>query len=238
MIVSIHQPLYLPWTGYVHKMDVSDLHIVLDHVEFDDGSFVKRNKVRTPNGWTWLTVPVHAHNDTPIHDVEVANEHRWQPKHWKTLLNFYESTPHFDEHKAFFEDVYETEWTHLVALNLHIIDHLRESLGVDTPMKRSSEMDVNGTKDELIFELCQSVDADTYLSGPNGRDYLDEARFQDAGIEVVYHDYEHPTYEQAFDGFEPYMSTIDLLFNHGPDSLEIIHTSNRDANQILREVEA
>jgi hypothetical protein len=227
MILSIHQPLYFPWTGYFHKMAVSDAHVVLDDVEFDDESFVKRNKIRTTDGWTWLTVPVHASNDTLIRDVQIAQEHRWASKHWKTLQTYYTRAPHFDDHETFFEEVYDQDWEYLNDLNLEVVEYVRDQLGIDTPMTASSELEADGAKSDLILSICQGMDADVYLSGPNGRDYLDTESFEDAGIAIAYHDFDHPTYSQAFDGFESHMSAVDLLFNHGSDSREIIMNENR-----------
>lgn len=235
-IASIHQPLYLPWCGYLHKMAVSDVHIILDDVEFDDESFVKRNRVRTPDGWTWLTVPVHASQGTTIQEVEVANEHRWQSTHWKTLNTFYANAPHFGDHRGFFESIYQKDWMRLADLNLEMINYLRDQLEIETPLIRSSEIGAEGSKTDLILDLCEEAEVDIYLSGPNGRDYLDSGRFQERGVELIYHDFTHPTYDQVFDGFESHMSAIDLLFNCGPNSWRVLMEPNRTGEEIEAEV--
>lgn len=102
---------------------------------------------------------------------------------------------------------------------------LMQALGINTPLRYSSQTKSSATKSHLVLELCQSFGATTYLSGPLGRDYLDLYAFQVAGIEVLFHDYQHPTYEQFYPGFEPYMSIIDLLFMQGPDSFDILSSA-------------
>lgn len=233
MIVSIHQPLFLPWSGYFHKMAVSDLHIVLDDVEFDSRSFVKRNRVRTKDGWTWLSVPVHSENKTEIRDVEIANEHPWQRKHLRALQLNYSNADYFDEYWREIQTAFEGEWDELISLNLRLIELLREELGVETELIRSSELEATGTKSDLMLNLCKLVGAMTYLSGPNGRDYLDEETFDEEGIEIRYHDFSHPTYPQVYEGFESHMSAIDLLLNCGPESRNVIFDENDSRDELV-----
>ena len=226
MIVSINQPAYLPWLGYFHRIAVSDLHIVLDHVQFEKNSFTNRNKIRTKDGWGWLTVPVRTKGkfgDLSIHRLECAgSEDRWARKHWDTLRFNYARAAHFAEHAVFFETVYGKPWGHMNDLLKEINGYLLKEFEILCPVLYSSAMQVGGAKDELVLNICQEVGATVYLSGPLGRNYLREERFREAGIEVVYADYSHPTYPQAYPGFEPFMSAVDLLFNCGPRSREIM----------------
>jgi hypothetical protein len=228
MIVSIMQPAYLPWLGYFERIAMSDLHIVLDHVAIDANSktkFANRNKIRTPEGWCWLTVPLKSkgkHGELFLNQVEIGDDAKWAQKHWGTLRVNYARAPHFAAHKEFFEGVFARSWGKLDDLLRETTGYLRSSLNLQTPIVFSSELAVEGQKDELILNLCRKVGATTYISGPFGRDYLDEAAFQNEKIEIVYHEYEHPTYPQIFPGFEPYMSAVDLLLNCGPESLQIL----------------
>jgi hypothetical protein len=225
LIVSINQPAYLAWLGYYHRISVADLHIELDHVQFEKNSFSNRNRLRTATGWCWLTVPVRTggrFGALPIDAVEIAEDGRWATKHWRTIEQNYRAAPHFAEHRSFFERLYATPWLRLVALVRAIDDYLLEALGIRTPRRRSSELAVGGRKDDLLLALCREVGATTYLSGPLGRNYLDEAKFAAAGIAVRYHDYAHPVYTQVQGGFEPAMAAIDLLFNHGPAARAIL----------------
>lgn len=230
MIVSINQPAYLPWLGYFHRIAASDLHIVLDHVQFEKNSFVNRNRVLTANGPTWLTVPVRTKGrfgELPINAVEVDNARDWGAKHWATIRQNYARAPHFAAAGAFLQSIYEREWLRLTDLVRETTEYLmRSALGIRTPTRLSSEMDASGAKSELILNLCKSVGASVYLSGPLGRRYLEEDRFAQAGIEVRYHDYRHPIYQQRFPGFEPFMSAIDLIFNCGESSRDILCGNN------------
>jgi hypothetical protein len=217
MIVSINQPAYLPWLGYFHRILHSDLHIVLDHVQFEKNSFTNRNKLRTSDGWTWLTVPLLTRGhfgDLAIDRVQIANERPWARKHWDTLRFGYKRAAHFEP--EFWEDVYARGWERLIDLQRVTLDHQLEVLGIDTPLRSSAELDVSGVKDELVLNLCREVGATVYLSGPFGREYLRPERFAEAGIELRFQDYDHPVYEQAHPGFEPYMAALDALFCLGP----------------------
>jgi hypothetical protein len=231
MIVSIMQPAYLPWLGYFDRIARSDLHIVLDDVNLDGNSktkFANRNKVRTPDSWSWLTVPLQSkgkHGELFLDQVEIATDAPWRQKHLGALTGNYSRTAHFAGHRAFFSGIYGRDWNRLIDLTTATTDYLLNAFGLTCPMQRSSTMKVEGEKDALILNLCRAAGATTYLSGPFGRDYLDATAFAAAGIELVFHDYPHPQYTQAFPGFEPYMSAVDLLFNHGPASLEILRSA-------------
>jgi len=228
MIVSINQPAYLPWLGYFHRIAASDVHIVLDHVQFEKNSFTNRNKIRMKKGWCWLTVPVMTKGKFPdiyINKMEIANETDWGKNHWATLRLNYAKAPHFSEHSTFFERTWSKRWELLNDLLLETTKYLLQDLGIKTRLLFTSEMNVEGRKDELVLNLCKAVGADVYLSGPLGKDYLQEKIFQEASIKVAYHNYIHPVYPQAYPGFEPYMSIVDLLFNCGSLSQEILMKS-------------
>jgi len=233
MIVSIMQPAYLPWLGYFHRIAISDLHIVLDHVQIDKNSktkFANRNKVRTKEGWSWLTVPTKTkgrYGRLHINQLEIAGGNSWEAKHWSTIRLNYGKAAHFAEHAAFFETIYYHHWERLVDLTSDITDYLLKAFGIATPLLKSSNMGLEGKKSDLLLNLCRSVGASVYVSGPLGRDYLDERLFEEAGLKIAYHDYRHPSYPQAYPGFEAYMSAIDLLFNCGEKSLEILMGNQR-----------
>ena len=228
MIVSIMQPAYLPWLGFFDRIAASDVLILLDHVLIDRNSktkFANRNRIRTPDGWTWLTVPIRSkgrHGELLLNEIEVNNETDWRAKHWRAIEMNYRRAPHFADYAAPFQVMFETEWTRLAALNAAGQKIFTEALGIGTRTMLSSEMDCRETKDRLIVELCEKAGATAYISGPFGRDYLKPEDFRAAGVELLFHDYDHPEYKQCFEGFEPYMSAIDLLFNHGPEALQIL----------------
>lgn len=227
MILSINQPAYLPWLGYFNRIARSDLHIVLDDVQIErntNTSFTNRNKIRTSQGWIWLTVPIrrsNEHGDEIINRVQVDGSH-WANKHLRSLVQSYSRAPHFSMHRDWLESFYSKQWIYLALLLRESTSYLLDSLGITTPLLFSSEMKITGQKSELILNLCKQVGATTYVSGPFGRDYLNATAFEAAGIGLEFDDYEHPIYPQLHAGFERYMSVVDLLFNCGEDSRKIL----------------
>lgn len=225
MIVSINQPAYLPWLGYFHRIAVSDVHIVLDHVQFEKNSFTNRNKIRTAEGWQWLTVPLRTKGNfgnLEINQIAIDGTSHWARKHWAAISHGYRKAPFFAAHAPFFEHVLQQPWSRLNDLLETTTRYLLDAFGIETPVLKSSAMQPAGQKDELVLDLCRRAGATHYLSGALGRNYLRESIFTAAGIQVSYQDYQHPKYLQVQGGFEPFMAAIDLLMNHGPDSLEII----------------
>ena len=237
MIVSINQPAYLPWLGYFHRMAISDLHIVLDHVQFEKNSFSNRNRIRTPTGSCWLTVPLRTKGKfggLSLNTVEIADDARWEAKHHATLAQNYAKAPFYAANAAAVADWYRHPWKRLLDLTRETTRYQLDALGIKIPVLFSSEMGVAGSKDELVRNLCKEVGATVYLSGPLGRDYLRLDLFSSVDIRVVFHDYVHPTYRQTYPGFEPSMATLDLLFNHGPESLRVIRSGNEAIEAELR----
>lgn len=226
MIVSINQPAYLPWLGYFHRVALSDLHIVLDHVQFEKNSFVNRNKIRTADGWCWLTVPVITKGqfgNLNIRSLEINNSIDWRKKHWNSIKQNYAKTPFFDQYAPFFESIYEREWAHLAELCDEMNKYILKELGIETPHKLSSDMNPEMTKSDLVLELCGKVGAKTYISGSLGKGYLEEDKFRDAGVTVLYQCYDTPPYSDYKGRVSEYsLSVIDLLFNKGPESKEIL----------------
>lgn len=229
MTVSINQPAYLPWLGYFERIARSDLHIVLDHVQFEKNSFTNRNKIPTQSGTTWLTIPLVTKGqfgDLSINHLRIQESQRWGRKHWANLRQTYLKAAYFKTHADFFEDCYQRSWEHLLPLTDHITGYLLKQFGIPTPLISSSDLNPSSAKSDLVFELCQSQNATTYLSGAMGKDYLDLTPFQQNNIEVEFQDYKHPVYTQfPKSEFTPYLGALDLLFHHGPDSLDILLNS-------------
>nr|WP_321352008.1 WbqC family protein [uncultured Methanoregula sp.] len=230
MRVGIHQPMYLPWCGLFDRIARSDLFILLDNVQYSKNYFINRNKIRTPQGWTWLTVPVisHGKSDQLIRDVETDGKIPWEHQHWKSISVSYAKAPYFKEYAGFFDEMYSTRWVYLNDVIKKTLTYLLQSLDIPTRIILASELDVTGKKNEYILNLCQNVGADEYLSGPDGRNYLNLPQWQEAGIEVLFHEYQHPEYPQLYGTFEPNMSVIDLLFNCGKSSKGILMAGQPD----------
>ncbi|MCU4926568.1 WbqC family protein [Halobacteria archaeon AArc-dxtr1] len=222
--VAAHQPNYLPWLGYLHKLHRCDVFVLLDDVEYTSGSWINRNRIKTPDGWTWLTVPV---RDTggPIADVTIADDTGWRADHRKSFQQNYGKAAAFEEFEERFADVYEREWESLYALNTELLRRLVDRLGIDCTFVRSSDIGVDATDCKRIVELCRAVGADRYLSGTGARSYLEQDRFDEAGIDLAYQSLDHPEYEQRFDDFVPELSAVDAVLNLGADrTMELVES--------------
>jgi len=224
------QPAYIPWLGYFDRIVKSDIFVILDHVKMDRNSqtkFCNRNKIRTPVGWSWLTIPINTKGDEterPINEIRLTEDTNWKRKHFQALKSNYSRSEYFKDHYDFFEDVYRQDWQMLLPFITSINEYLFNLLKIKTKIIFSSSLNLNHSKSELILEICKITKATKYISGPFGRDYLNKNSFSENNIDLEFHDYQHPVYTQAFDGFESHLSIIDLIFNHGNKSLEILNT--------------
>lgn len=250
MILSGHQPEYLPYLGFFYKIAKADKFVLVDHVQYLEKSFQNCNRVRTApgaNGFTWLTVPVisRGRRYQKINEVEIDNSTDWRGKHWKTIYLNYKKAPFFSEHEDFFENLYLKKWDKLVDLTETIIYYLVKQLGIKTPLVKSSDYDFKEKKNDLLIEMCRQFKADTYLSGSGVRNYADEGKaeketvkksyvelekFKTSGLKHIFSDFKHPVYPQKFKPFIPNLSAVDLLFNCGPESLKIIYDSFSQTN--------
>lgn len=222
MRVYVHQPEYLPWLGFFDKLARCDVYIVYDDAQYQHGGFHNRNRIRTSAGWEWLTVPImHGHPQT-LKDVKIHGA-QWRVKQVNMIKTQYRKAPYFEEYYPLIEDALLFNHEMLIGLNLHLIRLIAGVLGIDVRMIRSSEFPYGGAeKNEKLVSMCKFMGADIYLSGSGGRDYIKEELFNQSGVCVHWHSYEHPSYRQVYGGFEPNLSVIDLLFNMGPESKEII----------------
>lgn len=218
------QPTYLPWLGYFALIDLADVFVFLDDVQFDRRSWQQRNKIKGPNGEILLTVPVHkAPRDTPIHEIEVNYDHGFPEKHLANLEHNYRPAPHFDRYWDSLSDVLDAKPAQLVDLNVYLIVWLAKELGLTTRYVRSSELSVQGQKDEYLANISDKLSASEYLSPVGSKDYLESSsKFADRGIDVRYLEFEHPTYPQLHGDFVSHLSVVDLLMNVGPGGTEVI----------------
>ncbi len=225
MIVSINQPAYLPWLGYFERIARSSLHVVLDHVQFEKNSFTNRNKIRLKSGTAWLTVPLASKGrfgSLEIQGLEFAERGEWQKKHWSSLQMNYARTAYFSSYAEAYASIYNRTWPCFMPFVQTMLQQHLEDLKITTRIAFSSQMGISGSKSDLILNICKAVGASIYLSGSQGRNYLKESAFEENGIQILYQNYEHPSYPQAWPGFESHLCILDLLFNHGPESMDIL----------------
>ncbi len=218
MIASGHQPNYLPWLGFFDKMVQCDVFIIEDNVQFELQGFQNRNKVKTPHGAMWLTLPIeHVGKPMLINEVKIANkaEPDWAKRHWLTLKYNYAKAPFWEEFSGFFEETYSQEWTLLIDLNMYFIKGLMRFFKIEKPLVMSSSLSVSGRGSDLVLAQCKALGADVHLAGIGGKDYLNLERFEEEGIRVVFQDFQHPVYPQLYGEFIPNLSAVDYLFCTG-----------------------
>ena len=214
------QPGYLPWLGFFDQMRRSDVFVYYDDVQFDKHGWRNRNRIKTPAGPHWLTVPVlHRGKNRPlILDVEIDTGARWAHKHVGTLKQYYAKAPYLGRYLPELEELINRPWTRLVDLNLALVNLMAGWLGLKPTMHRASALGIGGARSQRLVNMCLHFGANQYLSGNAASDYLDVALFASQGVEVVWQDYSHPVYPQQHGPFVPFLSVIDLLFNCGDDS--------------------
>ena len=224
MIVTVHQPHYMPWLGYLHRMARADLFIVLDHVQFERGNYQNRTMIRVDGEPRWLTVPVVQHSqkerivEKQIDNALAGTPRWWSSAHFQTIRHAYREAPFLGRYLPELRRILETRWQRVVELDEAMLDFLRDAFGIGTKRVRSSELNVAGAKSQLILNLCRAVGADTLLAGLGGsRDYLDRAAFEREGVRIEYQEFAHPVYPQCGGGpFVKGLSSLDLLLNCGP----------------------
>lgn len=234
MRIAIAQPTYLPWLGYFDLLDQVDRFVLLDSVQFERQSWQQRNRIKTPQGLAWLTVPVifRGRLSQTIADVNIRVPDFWHD-HLRAIELNYRRAPYFNR---YFDKLWEKVDVAAASLSLpHLtISLLRwfaEVLEIKTPMVRSSELGVHGKRTELLAEICVSLGATAYLSPLGASEYLlDELPILTSrGIGVSFHNYLHPVYRQMFPPFQPYTCILDLIFNEGENALEIIRSGRRQS---------
>lgn len=231
MIVTAHQPLYLPWLGFFHKAASADKICILDDVQFSDGDFINRNRIKGLAGPQWLTVPIakKGHGQRLIKDIVVIHD-GWQRRHVAALRHAYARAPFFHDYIAEIEGlILRKEWVFLFDLDIAFLELAFSILEIQTQIILSSSLKIEEKKSELILNMCQKLGADVYISGENGLDYLDVPKFHMHHINVKIQNYVSPKYQQSGASFVPNLSFIDLLFNAGPQSKEILMSGNSES---------
>jgi hypothetical protein len=221
-IAVIHQPQYLPYLGFFHKLQQSDIFVAMDNVQFERRGLQHRNKIKTPQGEQWLTVPVmhRSRDEERINEMLINPEFPWPRKHWQALVTNYSRAPYFQEYAPELQQILTREWSHLCELNMALIQWVMDVLGIKKPIVYLSTLGVEGSKSELLSNICHAVGADTYLSGPGGRRYMNLATFEAADIDVLWQEFTYPSYPQIFPelDFVPNLSIVDTLFCCGPNT--------------------
>lgn len=220
--VSIHQPNYLPFIGFFQKMAQSDIFVILDTVQYAHDSFTQRTKIRTKDGWVWLTIPINKkYKFLQIKDILLPEDNNWKKKHKRSIISHYSKCKFYDD--TFINKYYSQDCNlkTLQQFNEQGIFYLKEKFKIKTKIVRASELkiDENLKSTNLLIEIINKINGNIYISGSGGVKYLDENKFAQNSIELQYFNFKPFVYPQRWEKFEPYMSAIDLFFNCGSEVL-------------------
>ena len=219
MILSVHQPNFIPWIGYFHKIACSDIFILLDQVQYPRGkSVANRNKIKTINGVVELVVPISKPkgNEGKINYNELSfADPQWYVKILKTIYYSYSKSPYFTEVYVWIEHLFQL--TNFCEMNIRFIEELTLKLKLNTIIKKQSEFNLDTAlkNNDLIIALCQINQATEYLSGTGAKAYNDQEMYNSNSIKLSYTNFKHPVYQQLYGEFESNLFILDVLFNLG-----------------------
>ena len=225
MIVAIHQPNFLPWLGYFYKLSASDVFVFLDDAQYSKNSFINRNKIKTAQGEIWLTIPVKFNFGQAINEVKI-NDHdsNWREKHLKTILMNYKKAQFFDEIFTLLDSVYKKQnWERLIDINIELFKEIIGYLQLENEIICSSVLQINDQSTERLAKIVKKLNGDIYLSGAGGAKYQEEEIFKRENITLKYSNFTHPTYQQLWHSFVPNLSIIDVLFNCGKQTRNLLN---------------
>lgn len=232
MRAVVLQPAYLPWIGYFAMIDMADVFVFYDDVQFSVQSWQQRNRIKCGDGtWMWLSVPIVRRFGQSINEVRINDATNWERKHWCSICQSYSRARYFDRYREDVEAIYRKEWEYLSHLDISLVKRVSELLNVKVPeFVRSCELkDIAGEKTDRLLAVLRSLGAKQYISGPAAKDYIEVDKFKSAGVRLYWHEFHHPRYPQLYGEFAPYLSVIDLLFNTGADAINYIREGQRDA---------
>lgn len=225
MVLTTHQPIFLPWPGFFFKATQVDVMVLLDDVQFPLGrGWMNRNRLKSDNGMLWLTVPVwkKGRGKQIIRNVQICSEEDWREKHLRSILHYYANAPYLGSYYSMIESIYQQQHELLTHLNIKLIRYFWDVLGLKTKLILQSELGILGKGTDLIVQICRNLNAGQYITFPIVEKYLDLQQFENNNIKISYAQHHPPIYPQLWGDFIYNLSTLDLLLNCGPKSREII----------------
>ena len=224
--VAILQSNYIPWKGYFDIINSVDEFILYDEVQYTKNDWRNRNKIKTPDGLLWLTIPVYHSLSQKINEIKISDK-IWGKKHWKTISQNYSKAKYFKEYKDIFEKLYNIEEEYLSIINYNFIIEINKILNIKTKISWSTDYKLVQGKTERLVDLCRQSGATEYISGPSAKDYINEELFHNENIKIKWIDYSgYPEYKQLFPPFEHGVSVIDLIFNEGINAINYMKYKN------------
>lgn len=222
--VAILQSNYIPWKGYFDMINMVDEFILFDTAQYTKNDWRNRNKILTPQGLQWLSLPIrHSSVDQRIEETLITDE-KWNVKHWRTISQAYAKAPFFKLYRSAFEDFYlGCKCMNLSRVNYSLIMIVNDILGIGTRIRWSNEFDLPNGQTEKLLSICKQANATSYLSGPAAKNYFDEGLAAEHGIAVEWMSYSgYPEYPQLHAPFEHGVTVLDLIFNEGPNATKFM----------------
>lgn len=223
----ILQPSYIPWRGYFHQIQKADVFVFYDDVQYDKHGWRNRNRIKNSQGGQWLTIPVHNRGvvveSIPINTIEIAYEQPWRERHLRAIQQNYAKAPYYKDYALWLEEIYTRRPERLADFTIPLTIEIARQLGIQhTRFMRSSELQVSGQKTDRLIDLLTQVGATHYISGPSASSYIEEEKFQKAGITLEYMVYNYPEYPQLYPPYDPFVTVLDLLLMAGPEAARYI----------------
>ena len=228
-VLVAHQPEFFPWLGFISKARMGDVYYILDTVQFMKEHWHSRNKIRKKDGWIWISTPVLQSKSKLLMwpEARIDNSKNWKRKQLNSIRMCYSRAKYFEEIFTELEEIYSKDYEYLIDFSEEIIRYAFKKFDINIPVYRTSKLiengkDISGKKSDLIIKMCKSANAKTFVFGQDGKTYIEKDKFDNENINYVFQKFSHPEYKQRYEGFESHMSFIDLLFNYGPKSKEML----------------
>ena len=236
--IIITQSNYIPWKGYFDSINFVNEFVIYDEVQYTKRDWRNRNKIKTPNGPLWLSVPIEVKGKffQRIKETHVLTTENWRLTHWKTIQMNYSKTPFFKTYKDTFEEFYmHNNDLSLSNINYSLIKIINKILGITTTLHWSDEIPhASEERNERLIEICKHLDATDYYSGPAAKVYMNEELFKREGINVHFFNFGgYPEYKQLYGEFIHELSILDLIFNEGPNSINFMKSFSGNGNSLI-----
>jgi hypothetical protein len=216
---AIIQPSFIPWKGYFDIIHDVDVFVFLDDVQYTKRDWRNRNRIKTPGGTKWISVPVVGGIQQLIHETRIDYSQDWRGRHIKTIHHSYAASPFYGTYRDPLLDIYKKKFETISELNIFATKLISRLLGIEVEFMNATDLHAEGSKENKLMDICRKINADVYLSGPATQNYISAAKFNEADILLVYKSYDgYPAYSQLWGEYDPYVSIIDLLFNCGEGS--------------------
>lgn len=214
----ITQSNYIPWKGYFDSIAAVDVFVVFDDMQYTKRDWRNRNKIKTPNGLKWLSIPVEVKGKyfQKIKDTKIADPN-WAKSHWGSLKQNYSGATCFNETKDWVEELYRNcKFEFLTEVNLYFIEAIMKYLGIKTEIRYSSEFTLHEDKTQRLVNICKELNITDYYTGSAAKSYMEEERFAKENMNLHYWDYSvYAEYDQLYPPFEHGVTIFDLIFHQG-----------------------